>query len=348
MLDLALLAATILCPALTIFWLVSRKLGEGHDLHTKARSVFELNTEHGLIRQGLLWLAIGIPLSLGFAFGLWTWSGYEVSLTTEGYKRFAEISLLPLALMSTSLPLAALVARFHSTQQAARQITLSRTKNNLDAYYAHRKAMFEYFKEIDDTKYFNQYTFSYKTHPVVHKRFFIGTPEDGTPVVHKRAFEQIESFIHGAASHLRGVLDGSNKNSFSFYLAANTDIYHAAKKLNIKKIYMTMREQGVYVRYEDDSDAPTFGTSTLETLAALRFTWEYYNNLCDFSGRDRMDIPSELEAVFTKTEFWLNKGKFIEALHEGPIAELVASGRASPGELHHTLQPKSVGSATLE
>lgn len=343
MLDLALLAATILCPALTTFWLVTRKFGEGHDLNTKARSVFELNTEHGLIRQGLLWLAICIPLSLGFAFGLWTWSGYEVSLTPEGYKKFAEISLLPLALMSMSLPLAALVARFHSTQQAARQIVLSRTKNNLDAYYAHRKAMFEYFKEIDDTKYFNQYTFSYKIHPVIHKRFFIGTPEDGTPVAHERAFEQIDRFINSAARLLSGVLEGSNENSLSFYLSANTDIYHAAKKLNIKKIYMTMREQGVYVRYDDDSGAPTFGTSTLDTLAALRFTWEYYNNLCDFSGRDRMDIPSELEAVFTKTEFWLNKGKFIEALHEGPIAELVASGSASLGELHHTLQPDSVG-----
>ncbi|WDM57703.1 hypothetical protein K4A76_14600 [Pseudomonas sp. NEEL19] len=343
MLDLALLAATILCPTLTTFWLVIRKLGEGHDLNTKARSVFELNTEHGLIKQGLLWLAIGIPLSLGFAFGLWTWSGYEVSLTPEGYKKFAEISLLPLALMSMSLPLAALVARFHSTQQSARQIVLSRTKNNLDAYYAHRKAMFEYFKEIDDTKYFNQYTFSYKTHPVIHKRFFIGTPEDGTPAAHKHAFEQTERFILSAANLLSGVLDGSNNNSFSFYLAASTDIYHAARKLNIKKIYMTMREQGVHVRYDDDSDAPTFGTSTLETLAALRFTLEYYNNLCDFSGRDRMDIPADLEAVFTKTEFWLNKGKFIEALHEGPIAQLVASGSASLGELHYTLEPGYVG-----
>lgn len=172
MLDLLLLIATIIIPALTIFWLIASKLGEGQNCKMRALSVFELNTEHGLIRQGLLWLAVSIPLSLGMAFGIWGWSGYTVSLTPGGYKKFVEISLLPLAIMSISLPLAGLVSRFHSTQQAARQIILSKTKNSLDAYYAHRKAMFEYFKEIDETNYFGMHSFSYKVHPVLHKRFF--------------------------------------------------------------------------------------------------------------------------------------------------------------------------------
>ncbi|MBR7522969.1 hypothetical protein, partial [Pseudomonas juntendi] len=70
----------------------------------------------------------------------------------------------------------------------------------------------------------------------------------------------------------------------------------------------------------------------------LRFCKNFYDNLCDFSGRNRMTLGSELEDVFQKTEFWLNKGKFIEALHEGPIAELVASGRASLGDNHPSLQ----------
>ncbi|WP_198579701.1 hypothetical protein, partial [Citrobacter portucalensis] len=113
-------------------------------------------------------------------------------------------------IMSISHPLAGVVSRFHSTQQAARQIILSKTKNSLDAYYAHRKAMFEYFKEIDETNYFSMHSFSYKVHPVLHKRFFIGTPEDGTPVMQERAFGQVEGWINGAITFLSGVLDGTS------------------------------------------------------------------------------------------------------------------------------------------
>lgn len=337
MLDSLLLFMTILCPALIIYSLVVKMCGAGHNLRSTALSVFELDTEHGLIRQGLLWLAIGIPLAMGLAFGLWAWTGYEVSLNAEGYKKFVEISLLPLAIMSTSLPLAALVSRFHSTQQAARQIILSKSKNNLDAYYAHRKSMFEYFKELDDIEYFRTYKFNYKIDPVLHKRFFIGSPENGTPIMHERRFIQIEDQIKGAASSLLGVLSGTSKDPLSFYLTAGRYIYLAAQTLNLKAIRFEMKDRGIYVPYNDTDGAPTFGTSTLETLAALRFTREFYNNLCDFSGRSRMPLPPELDDVFYKTEFWLNKGKFIEALHDGPIAALLASGRASLGEKHHSV-----------
>ncbi|WP_338495810.1 hypothetical protein V5F23_17215 [Pseudomonas sp. WP18] len=343
MLDSLLLVATILSPALAIYWLVMSFCGDGHDFRSKALSVAELHTEHGLIRQGLLWLAIGIPLSLGLAFGVWVCSGYEVSLNLEGYKKFVEISLLPLAIMSVSLPLAALVSRIHSTQQAARQIVLSRTKNNLDAYYAHRKAMFEYFKEIDETEYFNQYKFSYKAHPVLHKRFFLGSPEEGTPVMHEHTFTKVEQCINGAATFLIDVLSGSAKEPLAFYLTACSNIYHASKILNIKPVYIDMKDRGVFIRHNENEGATTFGVSTLETLAALRFTREYFNNLCDFSGRSRMSVSPKLDEVFDKTEFWLHKGKFIEELHEGIIANLVASGGATLGEKHHSLQTVQAG-----
>ncbi|MFY0993251.1 MULTISPECIES: hypothetical protein [Pseudomonas] len=336
--ELLLLVATILGPALAVYWLVMRYCGNGHDFRSKALSVFELHTEHGLIEQGLLWLAIGIPLSLGLAFGGWAWSGYEVSLTAAGYKTFFEISLLPLAIMSISLPLAGLVSRIHSTQQAANQIILSRTKNNLDAYYAHRKALFEYFKEFDDLVYFGKFKFPYKVHPVLHKRFFLGSPEGGTPVMNEETFNRVERFITGASRSLRKVLEGTCADPLTFYLDAGKEIYFAAETLHISTIHREMRERGVYVRHSRGDGAPTFGTSTLATLAALRFCKNFYDNLCDFSGRNRMTLGSELEDVFQKTEFWLNKGKFIEALHEGPIAELVASGRASLGDNHPSLQ----------
>ncbi|WP_095064586.1 hypothetical protein [Pseudomonas sp. Irchel s3f19] len=338
MLDLWLLVSTILCPALAVYWLVIRYCGDGHDFRQKALSVFELHTERGLIEQGLLWLAIGIPLSLGLAFGGWAWSSYEVSLTAAGYKTFVEISLLPLAIMSISLPLAGLVSRIHSTQQAANQIILSRTKNNLDAYYAHRKALFEYFKEFDDLVYFEQYPFPYKAHPVLHKRFFDGSPEGGTPVLNEETFKSVERFITGATKSLRNVLAGTCADPLSFYLSAGKDIYFAAETLHISTIYREMRELGVYVRYAGGGGAPTFGTSTLATLAALRFCKNFYDNLCDFSGRQRMVLAPELEDVFQKTEYWLDKGEFIEALHEGPIAELVTCGRASLGDRHHLRQ----------
>lgn len=96
------LAATVAAPVILTILGVTYCVGSGDNIRSKFLSVFELRSEHGLVTQGLLWLAIGLPLNLGLALGIWVWSDYSINLSAEGYKKFVEISILPLAIMSIS------------------------------------------------------------------------------------------------------------------------------------------------------------------------------------------------------------------------------------------------------
>lgn len=329
---------TFLPIALTIL-AVTLLIGYGDNLKRKFISVFELNSEHGLVKQGLLWLAIGLPLAIGVSFGVWSWAGYSVSLNADGYKKFIEISILPLAIMSISLPLAGLVSRFHSTQQSAKQISLTTIKNNLDAYAAHRKGMHEYFSYLKPTKYFDTYDFNYEVHPVLHKRFFSGSPEKGWPNRNEDSFSEIENHLERAAKFLLPVLDGESERRLENYLEASVRIYLAAQGLHIKKITHDMTRTGVFVRWKNREDgALTLGVKTLETLAALRFTREFYNNFCDFSGRSRLKFSKDLEDVFLKTDYWLAKVDHIENIYLTEISILVKNGGADYGENHMQCQ----------
>ncbi|WP_426219809.1 hypothetical protein [Pseudomonas sp. DWRC2-2] len=333
MLSMVYMFLTIIVPvALTtsgVVWC----LGRGERIRRKVLSIFELDSELGLIKQGLLWLAIGIPLSLGLAFGIWVWAGYSLSLSADGYRKFIEISILPLAIISISLPLAGLVSRFHSTHQAAKQISITTFKNNLDAFSAHRKGMLEYFSNFEKMSYFGKYDFEFKTHPVLHKRFFTGSPEKGWPERNDRSFDNVEKNLEQASVYLFKVLSGASNYKLNDYLQASLKIYLAANSLHIKEITRDMVQRGVYVRWENsEGGVSTLGITTLETLAALRFTREYYNNFCDFSGRPRMKLSNELETVFVKTEYWIKKGEFIESIHRDELSVLIEQGEAEYGE----------------
>ncbi|MGA3683489.1 hypothetical protein [Pseudomonas graminis] len=335
--DMLSLLLTIIVPPAIVLFAVCMALSPA-DSTNRIFSVFKLDTEHGLLKQGLLWMAIGGPVGLGLAFGAWIWADYNVELSSLGYRKFLEISILPLGIMSISLPLAGLVSSFHSTQQAAKQISLNKVKNNIDAFYSHRKAMIEYFSAMDDMVYFGEYSFSYKIHPVIHKRFFRGSPETGWPSLIEGSFEAIEQHIRSATAKLIPVLSGTNNLALDFYLLASNEIYIAAKGLNIKQITLDMVSTGVYVKYPDsESGYLTMGVTTKETLVSIRFIYEFYNNLCDFAGRERMELSDDLLKVLTKTEYWLEKGTFIEGLHLNEIAALIETGAATTNERHPTI-----------
>lgn len=346
--DMLSLLLTIVVPPAIVLFTVCMALSPANS-NSRVLSVFKLDTEHGLLKQGLLWMAIGGPVSLGLAFGAWIWAGYNVELSSSGYRKFLEISILPLGLMSISLPLAGLVSSFHSTQQAAKQILLNKVKNNIDAFYSHRKGMIEYFSAMDDMVYFGEFTFSYRIHPVLHKRFFRGSPETGWPSLIEGSFEAIEQHIRSAAAKLIPVLSGTNHLALEFYLLASNEIYIAANGLHIKKITLDMVSTGVYVKNSgSESGYLTMGVTTKETLVAIRFIYEFYNNLCDFAGRERMELSDDLLEVLTKTEYWLEKGSFIEDLHLNDIGALIEAGGATINERHPIIIAREERAAAIK
>jgi len=68
-------------------------------------SSFKLDAKNGLLNQGLLWLAILLPISYFFVFGFIAWEGYTIEISSKGLIKFFEISKIPLTFISLALPL---------------------------------------------------------------------------------------------------------------------------------------------------------------------------------------------------------------------------------------------------
>lgn len=335
MLNVVLLIAIITIIFMVVILTVSVFLGFSGSLRNRFFLAFKLDPNLGLIKQGPLWICIATPIALGFYFGYWSWIDRDLDLSENGYNEFLKISTLPLAIMAISLPLSSLVSKLHSTHQTAKQIFIASFKNNIDAFFAHRKSMLEYFTNFEDAKYFNEFIFEYKIHPVLHKRFFNGSPEDGWPEKEYNTFNLVESHLRNAAHFLLKVLENSSDNRLKDYVQASTFIYHAAEVLHIKQVYHEIAQRGVYFKTpSDEGGYITIGEKTLETLAALRFTREFYNNFCDFSGQARLQLEKKIEAVFEKTDYWLQKGDFIKEIHSYEIENLVNEGKAEYCEKH--------------
>lgn len=99
-----------------------------------------------LLRQGFFWWAIVVPVLSFIYFGYFAWSGYSVSLDSEGFNEFIKISKLPMGLLSLSMPFVAIVIGVHRSIQTreqieatTNQITITKKKNSLDEYYAREK-----------------------------------------------------------------------------------------------------------------------------------------------------------------------------------------------------------------
>ncbi|WP_223464367.1 hypothetical protein [Pseudomonas sp. GL-RE-26] len=332
---------TILIPVTVSVLVVASFAGEGEWGSGRLSSVFSLDTSKGLVHQGWLWLVVIVPLAVAISLGLWEWPSYEFEMSSDGYKKFIEISILPLAVMSLALPLAGLISKFHSTQQTAKQIEVVSFKNNLDAFYTHRKELISYFSAMNPVEYLGVLEFKYDLHPVLHVRFFNGTPEKGWPVANQETFKSVERGILQGAKYLIGVLEAREDRGISdldCYLQGCKHIYLAAQSLHIREITNHLASKGVLIRSascdEGVYDLLTIGTTTVEVLAAIRFARSFYDNLCDFSGVPRMEIPEGQEIVFLGGQRLLAGELKIERLHELEIAAMVLDGWARYDENH--------------
>lgn len=344
MLGTLMLVATILVAFAIAVIFIFLTFGEGDGFDQKLKSIFKLNERFGLAHQGLLWLSIAVPVSLGLCLGGWAWWGYTVSLSSSGFKVFVEISIVPLAVMSLALPVAGLVSRFHSTKQAAKQIEVVSLKNNLDAFYSHRKELVAYFDCMKSVVYLDAVKFKYPIHPVLHKRFFDGLPAGGTPEIIVESFEAVERKILSAASALMVAFTYPDREmALNSYLQACTDIIQVSTWLGVRKIYTGLRNKGVFV-YSDTKSAvvgnriegyATIGCTTAEILASIRFVRGFYDCLCDFSGFRRMQIDGH-DLVFHGGKKLIESEPIIESLHDNEIATAVSAGKAA-FEVNHIL-----------
>ncbi|MBZ6769351.1 hypothetical protein FMJ84_23980 [Klebsiella oxytoca] len=120
----------------------------------KNNNYFEM-TEKRLTKQNLFKQSIRIPIISSLYFGIFSWMGHSPQFDADGFSNFIEISKLPIALLSLSIPFVAIVANIHRTIQTEnqirktqQQIDLVTEKNRSDAYYAHLKNYSDMFKTL--------------------------------------------------------------------------------------------------------------------------------------------------------------------------------------------------------
>lgn len=116
-----------------------------------SKKSFRMNSKP-LTEQPLFTAALLIPFISFIAFGLISWIGHSPQLDGEGLNNFIEISKLPLALLSLSVPFGVIVNNIHRTIQTNTQINEAQVKNKNDLYYSHQKNTIEHLEKIEEQK----------------------------------------------------------------------------------------------------------------------------------------------------------------------------------------------------
>ncbi|WP_374981293.1 hypothetical protein PSGK_09580 [Pseudomonas solani] len=309
-------------------------------------SIFSFQPEYGLTAQGPFVFWVSIPVIYFFVFGFLSWRGHDVSLTSDGFRHFLTISTLPLALLSISIPLAALISRLHGTKQTAvqirntgTQIDLTRNKNNVDAFYAHRKALIDYFDYIDEATYPGEVVGKFKAHPRLHIKFFLSEqPGAGIPPVNPHRFkrcilrlkvsrERIQRLIPYRSAYDISVLAAAAHNYSKLCLNLNK----VAEILVLPEIYKDLKEPGLKIEIILENKViqlHALGNSLSHAIGSYRYCRSFMRVLCEFSG-----YPVDF---FAHGRTIVDKGDNYKGKNRDPVESLL-----STLEIHKKYEVKS-------
>lgn len=280
-----------LCISLGIVHILAQKLlhptpnNKETKFLSKIKTMFSFTPDKGLSHQPPLWMAFLVPLSYFLTLGYFSWKGHSVLITAEGFKKFIELSTLPLALLSLCIPIAVLVSRLHATQQTAIQIIVTKQKNNVDAFYAHRKAMNEYFASLKHHKYEGCIDGDFEYHPRLHLKFFSHqNPEEGIPSPNIKQLQNCLTLLDEARTNISQMISlRFSLNTIDNYFRATEKVSALAKIMVISQIY---KHETFWEKKDNKTTNQliTIGTSIHDLIGAYRYSRSYLRIICEFSG----------------------------------------------------------------
>lgn len=251
------------------------------------------NPEKGLIHQGPLWLSLITPFFYFLTLGMFSWPEYQLDISGEGFRYFFHVSALPLAVLSTSIPLAALTSRLHATQQTALQISATKIKNNTDIFFSHRKALFEYFEKVGTLAHEGGINALYKAHPRLHIHAFGLLDQNiGLPRIKEPYFLEIERNLRSARTFTHHTMVESEfVRRLAFYKSACGPLHHLSYMLILPEIHDELFKKSFVIKEKKDIETRnaytiTIGSTTAELVGAYRYAKSFYRILCEFSGYD--------------------------------------------------------------
>lgn len=297
--EIAQLILLLIGPFILSLILVLLVFHKGKAEAAELLDTLRLHSDDGLVNQPLFWLSICAPISYFITTGVVCWYGHEISISAQGFSTFIGISALPLALLSLAIPLGVAVARFHSTEQTAKQISIAsnqlslvRYKNNLDAFYSHRKEFFAYFDKIGTVKFLETLEVKYQVNPKLHGLIFNGKPETGTPEINAALISQLVDRIKFVRVCLDKVLRNAEPElTLTWYTTAASDIYWISVMLGIREINQELNNRSVTLtgHYEDGKTMHqrSLGTTTVQAIAAYRCAKSYILTILHFSCEEK-------------------------------------------------------------
>lgn len=295
-------------------------------MQKRVMELFSLNSRESLVRQRLFWLCLIIPIAMFFSFGIISWDGYQVDLTQNGISLFWTISTFPLALLSAAIPLGAVVASFHSTQQTAEQIREASIKNKIEAYYLHRTEFFNHFERHESVNYLGVLEGRFVPHPLLYNNCSPGEPGDGSPKKNEKYFNKIDADFESAAMFLHTLFgDEYSEILFNVYLCnACVCVYRISERLGLSEIYRGVANNSLLVEPPRQPGQEivrylTLGTSAADIVAAYRYARDFYVNLGAFYGYEVPELAPHLKYLESGGKVfdlpgWSNVAKFRDDL----------------------------------
>lgn len=296
---------------------------------------FGLHPEKGLMNHGLLWFSILTPFIYFITIGYVSWEPYSLDMSSEGFAKFISISTLPIAILSLAIPLPVLVSRFHATQQTAAQIKATKLKNNIDVFYAHRKAMFEYFDRVPKVKFESAPECEFKVHPRLHINAFRGSkPEQGNPAIFEEFFKSIESNLFSARTMAYHTLTEEDVHRrLAFYRNSCIALWAVSRRLLIGEMFTAISDNSIAIKEvrrtnPRETYVITVGQTTSELIGSYRMCRSFYRILCEFSGYDSdfFSIVDNEDDFFAAIE----SGRRYTELSENPVEGILEWVRDCP------------------
>ncbi|EKS8512293.1 hypothetical protein QC520_003888 [Salmonella enterica subsp. enterica serovar Uganda] len=180
--------------------------------------------EGNLLRQPLFIASILIPLHTFIIYGLWIWKDYNLDFTAAGFNHFLEISKLPLLLLASAVPLAAIVNNIHRTIQVEKQIIETSRKNFSDSYYTHLKFITESFERYIsiELEYGDMKSKTKVSHPLslYHALFINSNSENGASYdINKslcefisNTWQKINFHLDSYQLHFKNIIEEGNED----------------------------------------------------------------------------------------------------------------------------------------
>ncbi|MEZ8696480.1 hypothetical protein AB6D84_05120 [Vibrio lentus] len=118
-------------------------------------------------------LSVQLVIALVSAILIISNSPLYFSFNYEGFNYFFNVFKFPLAVLASIIPVVALIAANHRSEQTKEQIRVTNSQNNFTNYYKHLEE-FEKFAEIASEKYSFHYAFNFR---YLHSKLFSGAKE---------------------------------------------------------------------------------------------------------------------------------------------------------------------------